>query len=417
LGHIFTPQLGWRLVAGALVAIGLYFGVQKLLEPRAGIYRVETTIKDLTVSMGIQSYTFNLIPPAEARSIRTYTDSPEISPYSVYGQPIQNQHFRKTIQLHNNHKCEKGKTAAVSITEQSFSPPKFFSVPFLGGIFAGFAGSEGTAYGKPRCVLPIQASRYGISHSTFKQPNAFMVDRWYPLFQVQSAEPNAIRPKYTYTHYVLFSNKDGFQPISPPKISDMTTSIHQSIPAHNESYWEHAKIPIIKRANSVLIVGSAQQLRYSGYAIDLTTRNNLKQFDIRLDHSYYNGGTSCLGTSWRIRFGFNPGERNIDLCEHVLQNIPQEFPKDNLVFGEFVSKLTRPPTYKLDTWIPVYVVPNYVSGRIQNPKPHQSTSSWYILQVKFSSKRVQDGVIPFPTDLPKYRLRHPHNYYSLEAIK
>jgi hypothetical protein len=404
LGHMFTPQLGWRLVVGAVVVIGLWFGVQKLLEPRAGIYKVATTTEDLMKVLQLTTNTFSLIPPTGTKSFRSYMASPEIPSYSVYGQPAQDSNFRHIIQYHDNYQCEKGRTAAISIFEVKYSR-------------LGFGDFSTSATRRPTCVLPEAASRHGISRNVLPQPNAYEIDRWYPIFKVQGQASWEKPPQYTFTYYVIFSSKDASQPISPPKISEENPFHNQSIPAQPESYQGKAKIPIPKGANSVLIIGSAQQARYSGYAVDLTTRNNLKSFDIRLDHNNLSSGNGCLGTPWQIQFGFNPGERNIDLCEDKLQGIPKEFPKDNLVFGEFFSKLTPPPVYKLDTWIPVYVVPNYVSGRIKNPKPQQSTNSWYILQVKFSSKRIEEGVSPFPSDLPKYRLRSAYDYYSLEAVK
>jgi hypothetical protein len=418
IGHMFTPQLGWRLVVAALAAIGLWFGVQKLLEPRAGIYRVETTVDDLMSSIGIQSYTYNLVPPAAAKSFRTFVSSPTIPQHSVYGQTIDNRHFRYNIQLHNNYQCPPDKQGAISITEKAIIAKDFQWNSTAGG-FSLQVGESGYSMSsqKPHCVLPASKYKYGVSYGAINQPNAYEVDRWYPIFQMRNSEPN-MESRFTYTHYIIFSSKDQSQPISPPRLSDSSGFFpNQSIPAGRESNWEHAKIPIPQGSNSVLIVGSSQKSRYSGYAIDLNTRNNIKLFDIRLDHSYYGGNKGCLGTSWRIQFGFNPGERNMDLCENLLQTIPKEFSKDNLVFGEFVNNLSSAMSYKLDTWVPVYVVPNYVSGRTQNPKPQQNTDDWYVLQVKFSSKRVEEGSLPFPKDLPQYQLRHPQDYYSLEAVK
>jgi hypothetical protein len=414
LGHIFTPQLGWRLVAGALLAIALFFGVQKLLEPRAGIHRVESTVADVTLAMWQKFHTFEFIAPENARSMRFYEYIPGQKQWFVEPTTIPaNRKVRITLRIGSNKECPKGRMAAVGIDQSSI----------VSAQNRGFS-----------CVLNKKHDTSNYSYSSKDTITDFALNKWYSIFSIQptpdrdysgnlsdseSGSDYSQNPKNQYAYFVMFSNQDQSGLVNPPYVPNHPNTQSRFVNSQDKFFQDTANIPIPKNAVSVQVVGSAGQARYNGYAVDLRNRPNFKRVKINFLKTALERGVDkgCLETNWDVKVTFEPGSRWFDLCQYSENNMMYDFPKDGSLYGEFVSRLLTYRDYRLDTWIPIYVVPNYATQQLETPEPSRDPKNWYIIQIKFSNKPIPEGKLSFPKDLPTYKLNDPNDYYSLEAVK
>jgi hypothetical protein len=436
LGHIFTPRVGWGVLIASVIGLAGWFGGKYFFDNQTYAREIPVNIKDVLPSLG-RYWSFEYRLPQGAKSYYLALNTPK------YGQNIfslSNLDFARdyfTDDLNLSRSVDR-RTIKIILwrpkQENEICNPK-------SNLLHRYVIRNGISH-EDAVLIPCQILGKNILFSSKRvfsiQPE---LNRWQPLFELEPRE----RLKKNYTPFRDFgqnqsvvlqvyasselitdkSNPESDSVNRPPPFWDLDPNDYRNFteaPKYNNTNGQtNLKINIPKNSNSFEVMAAANNKLFYGKTTDLTTQPELKNINLNLSAGLFFTKKSspatdnCYFVLRVVQVWFTPGESTPFSPCTTSQTV--DTPK-NMYFGAHIQPQQVPNNIPLETWIPVYALPAHLKPKeFGTPSVNRDVNQWYVVMVKFSSKRQQDSNLPKPSKPFKFRLKDEYVYSSLEVVK
>lgn len=436
LGHIFTPRVGWGVLIASVIGLAGWFGGKAFLENQTYAREIPVNIKDLLPSLG-NYWSFEYRVPQGTKSYYLALNTPE------YGQ--NRFIFSNLDYTHNyftNDPNSSGTSDKRTIKILLWRPKQEY----------GRCNSESNR-------LYRRVTRNGISQEnytlipckifgkeiTFSSQRLFSIqpelNKWQSLFELEPQErflkhitpfrnfglnQSIVLQVYASTKEVIDQGSPRNDDVGdPPPFWELDSKDYKNfteLPKYNNTDGQtNLDVNIPKNAKSFAVMASSNNKLFYGKITDLTTRTNSKKVSLNLSAGQFYtqkaslASDNCYFILRVVQIYFSPGESapfSPCITSQTL-NTPK-----NTYFGAHIQPQKIPTNILLETWIPVYALPAHRKPKeFGSPPIIRDVNQWYVVMVKFSSKRQYDGNLPKPAKPFKFKLKDEYVYSTLEVVK
>jgi hypothetical protein len=430
LGHIFTPRVGWGLLIASVIGLAGWFGGKAFLDNQTYAREIPVNVKDLLPSLG-NYWSFEYRVPKETKSYALAFNTPE---FGQQRYAFDNLNHDEKYDLKGMNLISEVENRTIKIL--LWRPKQDYSKcdPKENRLYYRIS-RKGTGF-ETSILLPCKLNNFDIefpSSRIFKtQP---ILNKWQALLELEPVKrfPKQI-PGNTFSsnqsvvlqvYASSESTPSRWQSVDdyvndPPPFWDSETNFYSRGLNYNITNGQSdLKLIVPNNTKSFAVAASANGKLNFGKTVDLSIRSSVEKIGISLhanDLFTENISTAedCAFIRRDVHIALSPGDISFSPCTPFLT---KDTPK-NTYFGAHIQPQKIPQNIPLETWIPVYALPaHHKPKEFGSPPVIRNVNQWYVVMVKFSSKRQYDGNLPKPKKPFKFKLKNEYVYSSLEVVK